>query len=182
MRETIHVFIPVASSTKSAQILQACTCTLQASVRSVPEQPSRLRRPRRGPPWTPLKAKCKPSRSATSTPHSKRESERPTNTNSSVVAQQGTIIEACIGQSGQFALRAVSAHSCAVPSLCCYTTLSVSVKLTLLQAGFEAAQQPPVHHTKPGMKALKVLPGQLSHPALLQLQVHPGTVFICPCM
>ena len=30
-----------------------------------------------------------------------------------------------------------------------------------LQASFEAAQLPPVHQTKPGMKALKVLPGQL---------------------
>ena len=30
----------------------------------------------------------------------------------------------------------------------------------LVQASFEAAQLPPVHQTKPGMKALKVLPGQ----------------------
>ena len=28
------------------------------------------------------------------------------------------------------------------------------------QASFEAAQLPPVHQTKPAMKALKVLPGQ----------------------
>ncbi len=31
-----------------------------------------------------------------------------------------------------------------------------------VQASFEAAQLPPVHQTKPGMKALKVLPGQQS--------------------
>lgn len=29
-----------------------------------------------------------------------------------------------------------------------------------MQASFEAAQLLPVHQTKPGMKALKVLPGQ----------------------
>ena len=34
---------------------------------------------------------------------------------------------------------------------------------TYMQASFEAAQLPPVHQTKPGMKALKVLPGQHPH-------------------
>ena len=32
-----------------------------------------------------------------------------------------------------------------------------------MQASFEAAQLPPIHQTKPGMKVLKVLPGQQLH-------------------
>ena len=38
--------------------------------------------------------------------------------------------------------------------------LTNQLSLPYMQASFEAAQLPPVHQTKPGMKALKVLPGQ----------------------
>lgn len=44
--------------------------------------------------------------------------------------------------------------------LCNTHKATMSMCIACLQATFTAAQQPPVHSTKPGMKALKVLPGQ----------------------
>lgn len=49
----------------------------------------------------------------------------------------------------------------------CSDVIEHNAKCHCLQATFEAAQQPPVHSTKPGMKALKVLPGELISPLVV---------------
>ena len=40
---------------------------------------------------------------------------------------------------------------------------SREAQIDAIEATFEAAQLPPVHQTKPDMKAMKVLPGQILH-------------------
>lgn len=59
--------------------------------------------------------------------------------------------------------------------------LTNQLSLPYMQASFEAAQLPPVHQTKPGMKALKVLPGQQlqAKQHCLNLKAMPSCLLQC---
>ena len=59
--------------------------------------------------------------------------------------------------------------------------LTNRLSLPYMQASFEAAQLPPIHQTKPGMKALKVLPGQQlqAKQHCLNLKAMPSCLLQC---